>query len=110
MVNNRINRKLRMGMVGGGPGAFIGEVHRIAAQLDNQIELVCGAFSSDASRSKEAGRTLSGSEGRVDGSLQEMLEHERDGPEGERMDCVSIVTHNHVHVPPPMLALEDGCH
>jgi len=110
MVNNRINRKLRMGMVGGGPGAFIGEVHRIAAQLDNQIELVCGAFSSDASRSKEAGRTLFLPENRVYGSFQEMIEHERALPEGERMDFVSIVTPNHVHFPPAMLALENGFH
>lgn len=110
MVNNRINRKLRMGMVGGGQGAFIGEVHRIAAQLDNQIELVCGAFSSDASKSKESGRSLFLPENRVYGSYQEMIERERALPEDERMDFVSIVTPNHVHYGPAMLALENGFH
>jgi len=110
MANNRINRKLRMGMVGGGQGAFIGEVHRIAAQLDNQIELVCGAFSSDAERSKESGRFLFLPENRVYGSYQEMIEQERNLPEGERMDFVSIVTPNHVHFGPAMLALENGFH
>ncbi|PPL01070.1 Gfo/Idh/MocA family protein [Parapedobacter indicus] len=110
MVNNRVNRKLRMGMVGGGQGAFIGEVHRIAAQLDNQIELVCGAFSSDAAKSKESGRSLFLPENRVYGSFQEMIERERELPEGERMDFVSIVTPNHVHFGPAMLALESGFH
>lgn len=108
MIDN--NRKLRMGMVGGGQGAFIGEVHRIAAQLDNQIELVCGAFSSDATRSKESGRSLFLPENRVYGSYQEMIERERELPEGERMDFVSIVTPNHVHFGPAMLALENGFH
>ncbi len=110
MINNGINRKLRMGMVGGGQGAFIGEVHRIAAQLDNQIELVCGAFSSDPSKSKESGRSLFLPENRVYGSYQEMIERERELPEGERMDFVSIVTPNHVHFGPAMLALENGFH
>lgn len=110
MVNKKINRKLRMGMVGGGQGAFIGEVHRIAAQLDNQIELVCGAFSSDASKSKESGRSLFLPENRVYGSYQEMIERERALPEDERMDFVSIVTPNHVHFEPAMLALENGFH
>src|SRR5690606_25938526 len=110
MVNNRVNRKLRMGMVGGGQGAFIGEVHRIAAQLDNQIELVCGAFSSDAAKSKESGRSLFLPENRVHGSFQEMIERERELPEDERMDFVSIVTPNHVHFGPAMLALESGFH
>ena len=53
-----MNRKIRMGMVGGGPGAFIGQVHRIAAAIDSQIELVCGAFSSDKERSKASGLSL----------------------------------------------------
>ncbi|MBK1440775.1 Gfo/Idh/MocA family oxidoreductase [Parapedobacter sp. ISTM3] len=99
-----------MGMVGGGHGAFIGEVHRIAAQLDNRIELVCGAFSSDATKSKESGRSLFLPSDRVYGSFQEMIERERALPEGERMDFVSIVTPNHVHFAPAMLALENGFH
>ena len=97
-------------MVGGGQGAFIGEVHRIASQLDNQIELVCGAFSSNAEKSKESGRALFLPEDRVYGSYQEMIERERELPEGERMDFVSIVTPNHVHFGPAMLALENGFH
>ena len=60
-----MNRKIRMGMVGGGPGAFIGEVHRMAARLDNQIELVCGAFSSDPVKSRQARGIVSGSGARI---------------------------------------------
>ncbi|GGG74256.1 oxidoreductase [Parapedobacter pyrenivorans] len=110
MVNNNINRKLRMGMIGGGKGAFIGEIHRIAATMDGQIELVCGAFSSDPERSKESGESLFLPVNRVYGSYQEMMAEERKLPEGERMDFVSIVTPNHVHFDPAMLALENGFH
>lgn len=110
MVNNPINRKLRMGMIGGGKGAFIGEVHRIAAAMDGQIDLVCGAFSSDPERSKESGESLYLPSNRVYGSYREMIAAERELPEGERMDFVSIVTPNHVHFDPAMLALENGFH
>lgn len=110
MINNSINRKLRMGMVGGGKGAFIGEIHRIAANMDGLIELVCGAFSSDPGRSKESGEALFLPEHRVYGSYQEMITQERQLPEGERMDFVSIVTPNHVHFEPAMMALENGFH
>lgn len=108
MVNNSINRKLRMGMVGGGKGAFIGEIHRIAATMDGLIELVCGAFSSDPEKSKESGASLFLPSDRVYNSYQEMIEKERLLPEGERMDFVSIVTPNHVHFEPAFLALENG--
>ena len=101
-------RKMRMGMVGGGQGAFIGAVHRMAAALDGQIELVCGAFSSDPERSKASGKDLFLPEERSYGSYQEMIETEKSLPEGERMDFVSIVTPNHVHVPPAIMALENG--
>jgi len=97
-------------MVGGGKGAFIGEIHRIAAIMDGQIELVCGAFSSDAQRSKESGQALFLPENRVYSSYQEMITEESKLPEGERMDFVSIVTPNHVHFDPAMLALENGFH
>lgn len=97
-------------MIGGGKGAFIGEVHRIAAAMDGQIELVCGAFSSDPVRSKESGESLYLPANRVYGSYQEMIAAERELPEGERMDFVSIVTPNHVHFDPAMLALENGFH
>ncbi|MBK8632459.1 MAG: Gfo/Idh/MocA family oxidoreductase [Saprospiraceae bacterium] len=99
-----------MGMVGGGIGAFIGGVHRMAALLDGQIELVCGAFSSDAERSKLSGEGLFIAPERVYGSYIEMIEKEKTLPLGERMDFVSIVTPNHVHFGPAKMALEYGFH
>ncbi|OSZ79991.1 oxidoreductase [Chitinophagaceae bacterium IBVUCB2] len=104
------NRKLRMGMVGGGPGAFIGAVHRIAAALDGQIELVCGAFSSDAEKSVQAGKDLHLLPERVYGSYKEMIRREAELPIDKRMDFVSIVTPNHLHFAPAKLALENGFH
>ncbi|HUM66687.1 MAG TPA: Gfo/Idh/MocA family oxidoreductase, partial [Chitinophagaceae bacterium] len=105
-----ISRKLRMGMIGGGPGAFIGAVHRIAALMDGDIELVCGAFSSDPQKSKQTGETLHLPASRVYGSYKEMFQAESLLPEGERMDFVSIVTPNRVHFEPAKLALENGFH
>tara|TARA_Y100001935_G_scaffold223573_1_gene199211 strand:+ start:130613 stop:131773 length:1161 start_codon:yes stop_codon:yes gene_type:complete len=102
------DRKLRMGMIGGGVGAFIGAVHRLAANLDGQIELVCGAFSSDPEKSKKTGKELYLAPSRVYGSFKEMIETEAELPEGERMDFVSIVTPNHVHAEPAIMALEHG--
>lgn len=99
-----------MGMVGGGRGAFIGAVHRIAAAIDQQIELVCGAFSSDPERSKASGADFFLPPGRCYGTFQEMIEKEKALPEGERMDFVAIVTPNHMHFPPAKLALENGFH
>lgn len=97
-------------MVGGGKGAFIGAVHRIAAQIDSEYELVCGAFSSDAAKSRESGEALGLSSRRIYGSYHEMIRKEGDLPEGERMQVVSIVTPNHVHFEPVKLALENGFH
>lgn len=105
-----VNRKLRMGMIGGGPGAFIGAVHRIAAAIDGEIELVCGAFSSDPEKSKITGRELYLPDKRVYGSYREMIRTEAELPPNERMDIVSIVTPNHVHFEPAKLALEHGFH
>lgn len=105
-----MNRKIRMGMVGGGRGAFIGAVHRIAAALDGQIELVCGAFSSDPETSRLSGQDIFLPSDRVYGTFREMIEKEAALPEGERMDAVSIVTPNHVHYEPARLALENGFH
>lgn len=102
------NRKLRMGMIGGGPGSFIGNVHRMAANLDGQIELVCGAFSSNPEKSKETGKQLYLPEGRIYGSFQEMIVSESKLTEGEKMDFVSIVTPNHLHFQPAKMALENG--
>lgn len=97
-----------MGMVGGGQGAFIGAVHRMAAALDGEIELVCGAFSSDPAKSKASGEALYLPASRVYGSYEEMVQREKQLPEGERMDFVSIVTPNHLHFGPAKAALENG--
>jgi len=97
-------------MVGGGRGAFIGGVHRIAAALDQQIELVCGAFSSNPEKSKLSGEDFYLDPSRVYGSYQEMIEKEKELPEDVRMDFISIVTPNHVHYGPAKMALEHGFH
>lgn len=97
-------------MIGGGPDAFIGAVHRIAANLDGQIELVCGAFSSQAEKSKVMGKSLFLERSRSYSSYTEMIEREKRLPESERMDFVSIVTPNHIHFDPAKLALESGFH
>ena len=105
-----MKRKIRMGMVGGGRGAFIGGVHRMAAALDGQIELVCGAFSSDPEVSLKSGKDFFLPLERCYGSYSLMMEEEAKLPLGERMDFVSIVTPNHLHFAPAMLALEHGFH
>ena len=97
-------------MVGGGPGAFIGAVHRKAAALDGEIELVAGAFSSNADKSRQQGAALMLNPSRVYGSFQEMAEREAALPEGERIDFVSIVTPNHMHFPPAKAFIEAGFH
>ncbi len=99
-----------MGMVGGGQGAFIGAVHRIAAAIDQQIELVCGAFSSDAERSLASGLEFFLPAERCYASYQEMMEKEAALPADQRMDFVAIVTPNHVHFPAAKSALEAGFH
>lgn len=99
-----------MGMVGGGRGAFIGGVHRMAAAIDGQIELVCGAFSSSPEKSKLSGQDLYLPENRVYGSYEEMILEEKKLPEDERMDFISIVTPNHMHYGPAKMALEHGFH
>ena len=105
-----MKRKLKMGMVGGGIGAFIGAVHRMAAALDGEIELVCGAFSSSPEKSKASGAALYLPPERVYGNFEEMIKAEKQRPEGDRMDFVAIVTPNHVHFPPAKMALENGFH
>ena len=97
-------------MVGGGRGAFIGGVHRMAAAIDGQIELVCGAFSSTAEKSKLSGKDLYLPEDRVYGSYEEMIKKEKELPEDVRMDFISIVTPNHMHYGPAKMALENGFH
>ncbi len=105
-----MKRKLRMGMVGGGKDAFIGAVHRIAALMDGEIEIVCGAFSSNPEKSKLSGEMLHLDADRVYGSYGEMILKEKSLPEGEAMDFVSIVTPNHLHFAPSKMALENGFH
>ena len=104
------NRKLRMGMVGGGSDAFIGAIHRRAAFMDYQIELVCGCFSVDPEISKSSGLSYFLPEDRIYSTYQEVFEHEMTLPEGERMDFVTIVTPNRWHFEPAMMALERGFH
>jgi predicted dehydrogenase len=101
---------MNMGMVGGGKGAFIGAVHRMAAALDGRIRLVCGCFSSDPEKSRQSAAEIFMGPGRVYGSFGEMYGEEKKLPEGERMDFVSIVTPNHVHFPAAKAALENGFH
>jgi len=105
-----MSRKIRYGMVGGGRGAFIGGVHRIAANIDGQIELVCGAFSSDPEKSRASGADLYLPSERCYGSFEEMIKGEVTRAAEDRMDFISIVTPNHMHFPPAKLALENGFH
>jgi predicted dehydrogenase len=101
-------RRIRLGMVGGGTGAFIGYVHRIAARIDNDYDLVAGAFSSRPEISKESGRNIGIDPSRVYGSYEEMARKEAARPDG--IEAVSIVTPNHVHYPPAKVFLEAGIH
>lgn len=102
--------KLRMGMVGGGEGAFIGEVHRMAAALDGEIELVCGAFSSDPERARRSGTALHLLPERIYDNYAAMITAEAALPARERMQFVAIVTPNHVHFPVAAAALRAGFH
>jgi predicted dehydrogenase len=99
-------RKLRMGMVGGGPGAFIGPVHRIAAEMDGKIELVAGAFSQSAERSRQAGEFFKIDPARAYADYREMIAAE--SKRGDGIDCVAIVTPNHLHLPVALAALDAG--
>jgi predicted dehydrogenase len=105
-----MKRKLRMGMIGGGPGAFIGAIHRIAAIMDGEIELVCGSFSSRPEKSRQTGAELYLPPDRIYDTFTEMITKEKELPDEVRMDAVSIVTPNHVHFEPAALALENGFH
>jgi len=104
-------RKLRMGMVGGGEGAFIGPVHRMAAELDGGIELVCGAFSGDPERSRRSGEVLYGLRSeRCYPDYPTLFSSEATRPEGERMDFVTIAAPNHIHFDAARRALDAGFH
>ncbi len=103
-------RKLRLGMVGGGRGAFIGAVHRMAARLDGEIDLVAGCFSSDPAKSRASGADLHLDPARVYGTYEEMIARESALPADQRIDFVSIVTRNNTHVPVAKAFLEAGFH
>lgn len=105
-----MSNKLRLGMIGGGKGAFIGAIHRIAAQIDSEYELVCGAFSSKPDVSIESGKDLGLNSERCYASFAALFEKEKQLPENERMQVVSIVTPNHVHFEPAKLAMQNGFH
>lgn len=103
-------RKLRMGMIGGGPGAFIGDVHRKASRMDGGIELIAGAFDIDPDNSLLMGKELSLDPARVYTDYKTMIEKEQALPADERIDFVSICTPNHTHFPIAKAFLEAGFH
>lgn len=103
-----MNRKLRMGMVGGGKDAFIGSIHRHAANIDGLIELVCGALSINPEIAQDSGRSLFLPEDRIYLVYEEMIEKESLLPADKRMDFVTIVTPNFAHFAPAKLALQKG--
>ena len=103
-------KPVRYGLVGGGLGAFIGAVHRTAAAIAGNWQLVAGALSSEPNKSRQSGAEIGLPPARAYGSWQEMLENERTLPAHERIEAVSIVTPNHMHAPPAIAALEAGFH
>ncbi len=105
-----MNRKLRMGMVGGGKDAFIGAIHRIAANMDGLIELSCGALSINPEIAKDSAKSLFIPEDRTYLTFDEMITKEAALPEDKRMDFVTIVTPNFAHFAPAMMALDHGFH
>jgi predicted dehydrogenase len=109
-TNGLLGRKLRMGIVGGGQGSFIGRVHVTAAVLDNRAALVAGALSSDPERAKASAADYDIDPSRAYGSYQEMLAAERALPADRRIDFVTVATPNHMHFPVAKAAVEAGFH
>ncbi|QDT38043.1 Gfo/Idh/MocA family protein [Stratiformator vulcanicus] len=107
-TNGALNRKLKMALIGGGQGSFIGRVHATAAILDNRAELVAGALSSNPEKAKASAPAYDIKPDRAYGSVEELVEKERALPEGERVDFVSIATPNHTHYPIAKTCLEAG--
>ena len=105
-----MNRKIKMGMVGGGQGAFIGDVHRRAARLNGDIDLVAGVFGTDAAKSRECGQQLFLDPARVYPTFQDMVAGEQKRPAGDKIDFVAIVTPNRMHYPIAKAFLEGGFH
>lgn len=110
VVGAWVVRKVRMGMVGGGSGAFIGAIHRMAAVLDSQIDLVCGAFSRDVENTASTAQQLGLQPTRAYRSYQALFEAEAALPREQRMEFVAIVTPNYLHFPIAKMALEYGFH
>lgn len=102
------NRKIRMGMIGGGKDAFIGAVHRIAANIDGQVEFCCGALSINPQMAKESGKILFLPDERIYLNYEEMITQESKLPADKRIDFVTIVTPNFAHFAPAMMALDHG--
>lgn len=102
--------RIRYGMVGGGEGAFIGAVHRMAAALDGEYDLVCGAFSSDSGRNQRSAAGLGLDPARAYATLDALLAGEAALPEDQRMQVLAIVTPNHLHAPAAIAALDAGFH
>jgi predicted dehydrogenase len=109
-TNGRLNRKLRMALVGGGQGAFIGRVHATAAVLDNRAALVAGALSSDPERAKASAPDYDIPVQRAYASVREMLDKERQLPAEQRIDFVSVATPNHTHYEIARSSIEAGFH
>lgn len=107
-TNGSLNRKLRMALVGGGAGSFIGRVHATAAVLDNRAALVAGALSSNPERAKASAPSYDIDQDRAYGSYQELIEHELALPEDQRIDFVSVATPNHTHFEIAKAAVEAG--
>jgi predicted dehydrogenase len=107
-VNAPLNRKLRMGLVGGGQGSFIGKVHSIAACLDNRAVVAAGALSSDPARAKASAPDYDIPPDRAYGSYKEMIEAEKKRPDGDRIDFVAVTTPNHTHYEIAKAAAEAG--
>jgi predicted dehydrogenase len=106
----KMNRKLRMGMVGGGKDAFIGAIHRLAANMDGLIEVTCGALSINPENAVASGEALFLAKDRIYITYEEMFKKEASLPANERMDFVTIVTPNFAHFAPAMMALDNGFH
>ena len=106
----KLDRKLRMGLIGGGPGAFIGEVHRKASRLDGEIELVAGAFDINPTKSKEMGKHLALNPNRVYSDYNEMIKAELALSPDQRVDFVSVTTPNNWHFPIARDFLKAGFH
>lgn len=102
--------RVRMGMVGGGAGAFIGKVHRLAAALDGEIELVCGNFSRAQDNNRHTGTLCGLPPERIHADWQTLIEVQRRLPAGQRIELLTIATPNHLHVPIAEAALEAGIH